>query len=249
MNGELQDLCDLALSANRALKEKSAFQTETAPYILSRRFIFSEQFGFAGSAEQWFSVSVKRGMHAVNLIVPVKYEKRGHLGFANESRAYLVLYRKDRGPSVLTPFWNYDQQKKGWNITYREREWVDKPVEPPVFADETEAFEAVLKEIEDLAEEIHEPFFASRFSAAGKILTGKTETEHKRMAELPEPYGRILEAVSCSDVFGGMGSWNDCPPFEAREIGRGEDYERLSDELLRCSRACLMYAVNTCYLR
>ncbi len=247
MNGELHDLCAHTLYANLALQEITAFAPLPENYILDRKYIFSESFGFCTSAEKWFEISVKRGMHAVQLIVPVKSENRSHLGFVNQTRAYLVLFRKNRGPSVLVPFWSFDAKKKGWHVMYRESEWVDKPVSVPMFEDESEELIAVLNEIEALAEDIHETYFAGCFRSAREILEGKKMPEYEPFPDLPEPYGRILAAVSRADLFGAMGSWNDCPPGEAREIGRENDYNRLSDALLKGIRSNLMYAVNSCY--
>ena len=247
MNGELHDLCAITLHANKALRENTAFAPLPENYILDRKFIFSESFGFCMSAEKWFEVSVKRGMHAVQLIVPVKSRNRSLLGFVNMTRAYLVLFRNGRGPSVLVPYWSFDPENNGWHVVYREREWVDKPVGVPVFEDETEELISVLGEIEALAEDIHESFFAECFRKAKEILRGERKPDYEPFGDLPDPYGRIMAAVSLADVFGAMGSWNDSPPFEAKRIGRKEAYERLSDALLKGIRTNLMYAVNSCY--
>ena len=154
MNGELHGLCAITLHANKALRENTAFAPLPENYILDRKFIFSESFGFCMSAEKWFEVSVKRGMHAVQLIVPVKSRNRSLLGFVNMTRAYLVLFRKDRGPAVLVPYWSFDPENNGWHVIYRENEWVDKSVGVPVFEDETEELISVLGEIEALAEKL-----------------------------------------------------------------------------------------------
>ena len=248
MNGEVYDLCKLTLHANQALQSNTDFIPLEKDYIGERKFVFSQGFGFTKHAEEWFQVCRKRGLTSVILLLPTKVKDRGLLGFANASRAYLALVRKDGNVSCLVPTWTYVKEKKLWNVVYRETEWTDAPKTLPVFNDETEAFKAVLSEIKELAQTIGEPFFADCFDTTLKILEGDPTAEYRDLFPgLKEPYHRILNAVSKADVFGAMGSWNDSPPYEAQEKGLKDEYDRLSDALLRLIRVNLMYAVNTCY--
>ena len=64
------------------------------------------------------------------------------------------------------------------------------------------------------------------------------------LPQLPEEQLRIFEAVSQADVFGAMGSWNDEPPYMAQQKGLGDEYDRISQELLKNNRLALLYAVN-----
>ena len=249
MNGELYDLCRIALAGQKALKEKTAFEPDAALYILDRRFVFSEGFGCTENEAQWFKTCVKRGMHDMKLIVPFQVKNRSLLGFVNQTGAYLILFREKRGASAVTSRWEYDQQAKGWHVVYREEEWVSSPVGVPAFADETEDFRKVLKEIEGLANELKEPYFARRFQEALAILEGRETPELSLFPDIPQPYKRILDAVSSADVFGAMGSWNDCPPGEAKELGKEREYEALSNELLKQIRLAILYAVNSCYMQ
>ena len=246
MNGELYDMCMIALAAGKAWKENSEFKLEGAPYILSRRFVFSEGFGCTENAESWFKTCSKRGAYSIKLMVPLHAKNRFYLGFVNQTGAYLILFRKERGASILRSSWSFDQKRKGWNVLYREEEWASTPIGLPLFQDETADFKAVLKETEDLAHDIQEPFFEARFHDSIEILEGRKNPERKMFPNVPEPYGRILEAASYADVFGAMASWNDSPPYEAKKIGRGNDYERLSEELLKQIRLGILYAVNSC---
>ena len=47
-----------------------------------------------------------------------------------------------------------------------------------------------------------------------------------------------------SNVFGGMGSWNDSPPYYAHEKGLESEYDSLTEELLTQIRLALLYSVN-----
>lgn len=62
--------------------------------------------------------------------------------------------------------------------------------------------------------------------------------------ELPEANKRLFYASNISDVFGGMGSWNDSPPCYAYEKGLENEYKNLSSELLTQIRLALLYSVN-----
>lgn len=248
MNGEVYDLCKLTLHANQALQTDSDFIQLEKDYISERRFVFSEGFGYTKNAEEWFRISRKRGLTSVILLIPTKVKDRGLLGFSNASKAYLTLIRNNGTVSCLVPTWSFVKEKKAWNVVYKETEWPNAPKTMPVFTDETEAFKNVLGEIKALATTIGEPYFADCFDATIRILEGDPTVEYRDIfPDLKEPYHRILNAVSKADVFGAMGSWNDCPPYEAKQKGLKDDYDRLSDALLRLIRVNLMYAVNTCY--
>lgn len=61
---------------------------------------------------------------------------------------------------------------------------------------------------------------------------------------LPEKNKALFAAASRAWVFGGMGSWNDSPPYLAHEQGLDGDYERLSAALHRQIMLAVLYAVN-----
>ena len=41
-----------------------------------------------------------------------------------------------------------------------------------------------------------------------------------------------------------MGSWNDSPPYMAQNKGLEEEYDILSDELLKNIRLAILYSIN-----
>lgn len=248
MNGEICDLCLLALSANKALHEHTVFSMPDAQYIAERRFVFSDGFGFADSSDKWFRISQKRGMKYVRLFLPDRVKDRNLIGFSNTSRAFLAIVQGDGTVLRMEPEWIWLKNKKAWCVTCRESFWNHSADEFPVWTDQTGQLKTVLSEIREFALAIKEPFFADCFLDAYNLLNGKDPANNNVLFhDLPAPYGNIINAVSRADVFGAMGSWNDSPPFEAKSIGREHDYERLSDALLHLIRVNLMYAVNTCY--
>ncbi|MCR5815850.1 MAG: hypothetical protein K6F91_03105 [Ruminococcus sp.] len=55
---------------------------------------------------------------------------------------------------------------------------------------------------------------------------------------------RLFAAASKADVFGGMGSWNDSPPYLAQEKGLKKEYDELSEQLWYEIKVAVMSAVN-----
>jgi len=85
---------------------------------------------------------------------------------------------------------------------------------------------AELLQIKDLAAKIDCENFANIFTEAYDMLDGK-EVEsyyHKKYFSLmPERNARLLCSAGISDVFGGMGSWNDDVSYYAYEKGLTDD--------------------------
>ena len=77
-----------------------------------------------------------------------------------------------------------------------------------------------------------------------EVGRGKRSVEDFAALVLPPDSARLFLAASAADVFGGMGSWNDSPPWYAHDLGREEEYNQLSHELFVQSRNAVVYAVN-----
>ena len=119
------------------------------------------------------------------------------------------------------------------------------PAAPPRFQEYREDFSAVLAQISELAVRIGENQFAAQFDSARRYLTDQHITLPDWMhIRLPEKNKALFAAASRAWVFGGMGSWNDSPPYLAHEQGLDGDYERLSAALYRQIMLAVLYAVN-----
>lgn len=243
MNGETRALCLLTAAARIALKNGTALNYKKAEYVGYEKFVFTCRNGeiIENSAEKWFERLKSTGLEDVFLLLPESASDREIHGFSNTVGGRIVC-RFDSGKvTCFVPKWEFDQNKRFWIVEYFESEWNDPPKGKPRFADNTEEFKKVLCEIAELAEKIEQPFWAGYFNKALDILENGLSDE---ISEFPEKNRRMSYAAEKADVFGGMGSWNDSPPFYADEKGLSEEYARLSNELFVQIKLALMYAVN-----
>ena len=101
-----------------------------------------------------------------------------------------------------------------------------------------------------LADKIDFQNFGNIFRKAIDILNGENVENIQKtfyglyFSELPKNNKHLFYASDISDVFGGMGSWNDSPPYYAHKKGLEIEYDNLSEELLTQIRLALLYSVN-----
>ena len=177
--------------------------------------------------------------------MPIAVKDPSLLGFSNTSQAGLICYFKENLVTYFIPKWEH--KDNGWNVIYREYKWENSPKEKPKFYDNTEDFKDVLSKIAAFADKIDFQNFANIFTKALDMLNGKNIENNyykKYFSLLPEINARLFCSAGISDVFGGMGSWNDSPPYYAYEKGLENDYKNLSSELLTQIRLALLYSVN-----
>ena len=147
--------------------------------------------------------------------------------------------------TYFIPKWEH--KDNGWNVIYREYKWENPPKEKPKFEDNIEDFKNTLSRIATLANKIDFQNFANIFTKAYDMLDGKEIENYfykKYFSLMPEKNVRLFGSAGISDVFGGMGSWNDSPSWYAYEKGLESDYKNLSSELLTQIRLALLYSVN-----
>lgn len=252
MNGELGQICHIVISARKAIKNNVELVFEDEKYINSLKFnflprkkIFHLKKDVAYSVREWFEICRKNDIEDIKCLMPIKVKDRAVLGFANTNRSSIVCFNKNGQVTYFVAKWEFDSDKKGWNVVYQEYEWENPPEGKPQFQENTEEFKRVLHEIENLACLIGANEFAKLFHKAFIALEGNIEDEIRAKApDIPEIYQNLYIAVMYADVFGAMGSWNDSPPYMAHEKGLDAEYDRLSDKLLTQIRLAILYAVN-----
>ncbi len=245
MNGEIGLASRLVIAAKNVLNGgKRDFQK--LPFENSITFIMSDKTTLS-SPEEWFDWLVEDGKPSVFMMLPYQVKDRRTLGFVNASGAAIFVRRTHHAVCCFAPLWEYDKEKRCWNITFRENIMDKAPDTIPQFSDNSADFKKVLADIKELAVELEFPMFADCFSEALRVLEGgdiPAQLEGAMLPELPEDRLHIYLACVVSDVFGGMGSWNDAPAGAAAEKELIKEYDALSNALLAHNRIAMMYAVN-----
>lgn len=253
MNGDIYLTSSITAAAKKAIQTGGGIQyTPPAHENISFTFLpvkrFFGRFGrkvyAAPDVPSWFAYSRRRGLEDVKFLCPVAVENRELLGFANTAQACILCFFDDGRATCFTSGWYTDRQKNMWDIVYTEQEYSVPPAEKPRFANNLDSFRKALLEIQDFAVAIGCEGFANTFEEARKILEGGDIKRTPVMPELPELNLRLFEAAGKADVFHAMGSWNDSPPYMASEKGLEEEFDRVSEELLKNIRLAVLYAVN-----
>lgn len=245
MNGEIGLASRLTIAANNVLKGGER-KFEKLPFENNITFIMDDKTTFS-CAEEWFDWLVEDGKPSVFMMLPYEVKDRRTLGFVNASGAAIFVRRTHKAVCCFAPLWEFDKEKRCWNITFRERIMDKAPDAIPTFSDNSEVFKKVLAEIKELAVKLDFPMFADCFGEALRVLDGgeiPAQVEGAMLPELPEDRLHIYLACVISDVFGGMGSWNDSPAGAASEKQLLKEYDALSNALLAHNRIAMMYAVN-----
>ena len=154
-----------------------------------------------------------------------------------------LLY-KDGKASYFLPNWESASPVRGWDVTYTEYEWERSSQDIPHYENNLEEFKGILARIEDLAIKIECENFAKVFHSARNHLLDLDATKVLEEPQIPPQNQKIFRAASAADVFGAMGSWNDEPGWLAQDKGLGQQYDDLSDQLLRNIRLAILYAIN-----
>lgn len=255
MNGELYQLCSLVSAAKKALRDNSDFDCRQFVYENSISFdflppasIFGQKNFHAENASIWFERCKIRKVTDFKMLTHTYAKDRHLLGFSNSSRGTIVCFHQNGQVSNFIAKWTFNNTLKKWDIAYTEFDWKDAPDGKPEFEDNTAGFRDCLARIEAFARKIDCGGFAEFFAAGIKFLDGeeadvKTQN-HFPIPFMPEKNSRLFKAAEITDVFGAMGSWNDIPNGLAAEKGVEDEYNALSDELLKNNRQALLYAVN-----
>lgn len=255
MNGEMYQICSIVAAGKKAIQSGSMIQYTPRNYentvvfsFLPESKLFRTKKYTAPNVSAWFTYMRKKGMLDIKFLCPVTVKNRQHLGFSNTTESCILCFFQNGKVSYFVADWQFDSEKRLWNILYSEHEWPNPPSEKPRFENNTDSFRQVLSEIQGFADKIGCKDFAHIFNAAQNLLDGSKEYPDEKyglaLPQIPQDHLQMFEAASCADVFGAMGSWNDCPPYIAHEKGFDKEYENLSNELLKNIRLALLYAVN-----
>lgn len=252
MNGELFQLCKIVIGAKKALRESTEIIFEPTKYegsisfdLIPQKFLLRKKKYTVKGVDEWFKACKDKGVTDIKLLAPTNVKNPDLLGFANSSQSCILCFF-GKSVTYFTPQWSFDSAEKKWNILYTERLWEEPPKEKPSYRDNTVPFKLILGQIGDLARKIDCGYFADIFQKAYDVLEGQEELEDLEYPYIlfPKENVRLFKAAEISDVFGAMGSWNDSPPYMAKEKSLEKEYGVFSAELLKQMRTAVLYSVN-----
>ena len=250
MNGEVFNACIIVASIKQALKSNLELNYKSEKYIKNLVFDFilgvEPEKREQASINEWFKHALKLGLsdvrYATNL--SVTSEERSLQGFSNVSYKSILCIYKDK-MSYLVPHWSFEEDKKGWDIVYKEFS-LDGTPEIQKFSDNTLEFKDLLTKIAKFADEIECENFGNCFRKGLKALNEPEKIEQNILNAplMPKLNLALFTAASAADVFGGMGSWNDDAAGLAQHKKRGKEYDELSSELFTQMRKATLFAIN-----
>lgn len=255
MNGEMHQICSIAVASRKAIQSNSKILYIPEKYIHSITFAFLPEEKLLGIKQYiapdipaWFRYIWKKGLQDIKFFCPSVVKDIGVLGFVNTTQSSLVCFFKNSKVTYFAPNWKFDPERKQWDVRYTEYDLPNPPPGKPSFENNRDSFRKALLDIQDLAVKIDCEFFAHIFAEAISILEGgdeeTTEETNANFQGMPQENLRLFQAANRADVFGAMGSWNDSPPYMAHEKGLDKEYKELSAELLKNIRLALLFAVN-----
>ena len=250
MNGEVFNACIIVASIKQALRSNLELSYKGEKYIKSLVFDYiledEQEKREQASINEWFKHAKKLGLSdvrfATNLTVSSK--ERSLQGFSNVSYKSILCIYKDK-MSYFVPHWSFEEDKKGWDIVYKEFILNGTP-EIQKFSDNTLEFKDILTKIATFADEIECENFGDCFRKGLKALNEPENIEQNILNAplMPKLNLALFTAASAADVFGGMGSWNDDAAGLAQHKRRGKEYDELSSELFTQMRKATLFAIN-----
>ena len=250
MNGEVFNSCIIVASIKQALKSNLELNYKSEKYIKSLVFDYvlgdEPEKRKQASINEWFKHVLKLGLsdvrYATNLTV--SSEERSLQGFSNVSYKSILCIYKDK-MSYLVPHWSFKEDKKGWDIVYKEFSLNGMP-EIQKFSDNTLEFKDILTRISKFADEIECENFGDCFRKGLKALNEPEKIEQNILNAplMPKLNLALFNAASAADVFGGMGSWNDDAACWAKRKKRDKEYDELSAELFTQMHKATLFAIN-----
>ena len=250
MNGEVFNACIIVTSIKQALRSNLELDYKGEKYIKSLVFDYiledEQEKREQASINEWFKHAKKLGLSdvrfATNLIVSLK--ERSLQGFSNVSHKSILCIYKDK-MSYFVPHWSFEEDKKGWDIVYKEFSLNGTP-EIQKFSDNTLEFKDILTRTSKFANEIECDNFGDCFRKGLKALNEPENIEQNVLNAplMPKLNLALFTAASAADVFGGMGSWNDDAAGLAQYKRRGKEYDELSSELFTQMRKATLFAIN-----
>ena len=250
MNGEVFNACIIVASVRQALKSNLELDYKGEKYIKSLVFDYilenEQEKREQASINEWFKHAKKIGLSDVRFAtnLTVSSNERSLQGFSNVSYKSILCIYKDK-MSYFVPHWSFKEDKRGWDIVYKEFS-LDGTPEIQKFSDNTLEFKDILTRTSKFADEIECENFGDCFRKGLKALNEPEKIEQNILNAplMPKLNLALFNAASAADVFGGMGSWNDDAAGWAKRKKRDKEYDELSAELFTQMHKATLFAIN-----
>ena len=197
------------------------------------------------AVEHWLAYQQSCGLEEITLWRPLEGEDYRLVGLVGHSSLSMICRYRNGDWAAFVPWWVSHGEGERLSLCFTENHLVSYDIPHDTYHDNTQTFIAVLDEIVAFAENIGFPWFADRYREARDTLTGSYPcASNLSLPCMGETGKRLMNAALSADHFGCMGSWNDSPLIAAAEMGRKEDYDRLSSTLFSELRMAVLYAAN-----
>lgn len=248
MNAELQHMAELVITAKSFLNTGAMPEMKMQKHIKEVIFVFAPQKRLfsnkvvtAHATGDWLAALRKKGLTGITLYANTKEDDINQLGFANGIRDITIGTGYQKDSAAWAKLWVFNQESANWTVSYKE---IPKQGGLPAIDidDPTGPLRQTLTGISALAGRIACGHFQQVFLEAGALLS--KEMDMRSFPAMPEANERLYHAAAKAWVFGGMGSWNDSPPYMAKDKGLLEEYETLTADLYQRIMTAILYAVN-----
>ena len=252
---EKEQISDIVIATKVALKTKNKIDYLPFEYEKNIEFLFTKNKVFffersykAKTIEEWYKYCLKLGLEDIQILLPISSKNSNIPDKLNTNKNKFICYFKNNLVLYFTPKWN--ATSGGWNIIYTAHKYESSINGKLKFYDNTEDFKDTLNRAAILADKINFQNFGNIFRKALNILNGESFENIRNtfygqtLFKIPKMNARLFYSAKISDVFGGMGSWNDSPPYYAHKKGLEIEYDNLSEELLTQIRLALLYSIN-----
>ncbi|WP_053957618.1 hypothetical protein [Inediibacterium massiliense] len=248
MNGQLYHLIKVIDSSNKSLKNKKIDKYEDEKYIKSVLFKTTVDNSFisklfrenkikvvARSLMEWYEYLKVRNCKRVYAKLVVNADDRNLSAFANGVSGQFMICIYNGYYEVWRNVFEYNE--KNWDVQYH---MIQKINEKFILedVDHNEAIDNLIEcylRIGNFALEIKEEHW-SKFFYSGK--------EHLERMKNDEEFDIEQLLVNIKWPFGGMGSWNDSPPYSAHQLGREDEFKLVSDKLYKAIHTAVEATLN-----
>lgn len=261
MNGELLHMIKIATNSNAYLNNKDIVEEDKDRYgsvnfyIMNEPSIINKILKFKGNKfelvangeKEWYKyLSKRRIMKSYLNLGSTSSDDINLSAFANGLSKWIVVTKSVDINISWHKKWSFDEKLKKWHIEY-----FGVPFKLSNITHTKDSSELIqllnnsLREISDFARKIEFDSWGEYFEKGITLLYSAPNKDSK---VLPYSYSndshRLLQSILGSWCFGGMGSWNDSPPYYAHEKGLEEEYNRITSQLYNSFLMVLECIVN-----